>query len=370
MVDAAGAQEQECLEEGMGQQVEQPRRPAADAQGQHHEAKLADRRISQHLLVIGLDHRDRRRDEQRDPAGVGDEKEHVAGEQREKPPDQVNPRRHHGRRVNQGRDRRRTGHGVGQPDVKRKLGAFPDAAGENPQARQGQHPERDLARLAGGVVRLDLMGLPDRRAGRRRRRSARLTRFKSPGCTAQALVDFLKAERAQAGPEQAQAHQHADVADPVDDERLVGRVAVDFLLVPEADQQVRADADQLPEDEDHEDVARGDQAEHREAKEREIGEEPRITRVVVHVAHRVDVDQGRDERDHEEHDDAQIVDRDSQGNRPGRARWCRPVPAAAPPPQNHPVDTAGPDERLVVSVSPRPPPPCSAAAPCSGCAAA
>ena len=64
VVDAAGAQEQECLEKGMRQQVEQPRRPAADAQAQHHEAKLADRRISEHLLVIGLDHRDRRGDEQ------------------------------------------------------------------------------------------------------------------------------------------------------------------------------------------------------------------------------------------------------------------------------------------------------------------
>ena len=167
----------------------------------------------------------------------------------------------------------------------------------------------------------------------------RVTSMQISRRTAQALVDFLKAERAQAGPEQAQPHQHADVADPVDDERLVGRVAVDLLLVPEADQQVRADADQLPEHEDHEDVARGDQAEHREAKERQIGEKSRITRVVVHVAHRVDVDQGRDERDHEEHHRAQVVDGDAQGNRQagrrigGRlpespSRHCRTRPAA------------------------------------------
>ncbi len=82
--------------------------------------------------------------------------------------------------------------------------------------------------------------------------------------------------------------------------------------------------------------ARGDQAEHREAKERQIGEKPRITRVVVHVAHRVDVDQGRDERDHEEHHDAQIVDRNAQGNRQvglggGRADISAVVAAAAPP---------------------------------------
>ena len=98
----------------------------------------------------------------RDPAGVGDIEEHVAGEQREKPPDQVDPRRHHGRRVDQGRNRRRTGHGVRQPDVERKLGAFAHAAGENPQARQRQHPERNLARLPGDIVHSRLDGSPDR----------------------------------------------------------------------------------------------------------------------------------------------------------------------------------------------------------------
>ena len=77
VIDAAGAEEQEGLEEGVRDQVEQPRHPAADAQAEHHEAELADRRVGQHLLVIGLDHRDRRGDEQGDPAGVGDVEEHV-----------------------------------------------------------------------------------------------------------------------------------------------------------------------------------------------------------------------------------------------------------------------------------------------------
>ena len=71
----------------------------------------------------------------------------------------------------------------------------------------------------------------------------------------------------------------------------------------------------------------------------------------MHVAHRIDVDQGRDERDHEEHDDAQIVDRDSQRNRQvGLARGDdagRSCAGGRRTPQDHPVDIARPDERLV-----------------------
>ena len=72
VINAAGAQEQKGLEERMGDQVKEPGRPAADPQAEHHESELADRRISKHFLVVGLHHRDRRRDEQRDPAGVRD----------------------------------------------------------------------------------------------------------------------------------------------------------------------------------------------------------------------------------------------------------------------------------------------------------
>ena len=51
--DAAGAEEEQGLEERVREQVEQARRPAADAQGEHHVAELADRRVGQHLLDVG-----------------------------------------------------------------------------------------------------------------------------------------------------------------------------------------------------------------------------------------------------------------------------------------------------------------------------
>ena len=64
--DAAGAEEQQRLEEGVREQVQQARDPAADAEREHHEAELADRRIGQHLLDVGGDDGDGRGDEQRD----------------------------------------------------------------------------------------------------------------------------------------------------------------------------------------------------------------------------------------------------------------------------------------------------------------
>ena len=69
-----------------------------------------------------------------------------------------------------------------------------------------------------------------------------------------------------------------------------------------------------------------------------------IARVVVHVAHRVDVDQGRDERDHQEHDDGQVVDVDGQRDRQAPGASCRPVPTClrrARPSRSSPSRPAG-----------------------------
>ena len=78
----AGAQEQQALEERVREQVEQAGHPAADAQGQHHVAELADGRIGQHALDVDGRDRDRRRDEQRDAADVRDHQQHFGREHR------------------------------------------------------------------------------------------------------------------------------------------------------------------------------------------------------------------------------------------------------------------------------------------------
>ena len=86
--------------------------------------------------------------------------------------------------------------------------------------------------------------------------------------------DLLEVEGADVGPDDQQADDEAGVADAVGDERLVGGVGGAGPLVVEADQQVRADADQLPAHENLEQIVGQHQVEHREAEQRQEHEEP------------------------------------------------------------------------------------------------
>ena len=61
MDDRSGAQEQECLEEGMSDHVEHGGHVGTAAHGQEHVAQLADRGVGQHLLDITLGYGDGRR---------------------------------------------------------------------------------------------------------------------------------------------------------------------------------------------------------------------------------------------------------------------------------------------------------------------
>ena len=70
---AAGAEEQERLEESVGQQVEGGRHVGADAQRGEHVAELRDGRVGQHLLDVVLRQRDRGGEQRREGADEGDE---------------------------------------------------------------------------------------------------------------------------------------------------------------------------------------------------------------------------------------------------------------------------------------------------------
>ena len=72
----------------------------------------------------------------------------------------------------------------------------------------------------------------------------------------------------------------------------------DFFSVPEADQQVRAEADALPADEHHEEVRAEHEHEHERGEEIQVREVARELGIglVVHVGGRVDVNQRADAR--------------------------------------------------------------------------
>jgi hypothetical protein len=117
--------------------------------------------------------------------------------------------------------------------------------------------------------------------------------------------------RAEVRQHQADAQHEAEVADPVDQERL--HVGVDGRRprVPEADQQVRHQAHRFPAEEQLQEVVGHHQHHHREGEQRDVGEEALVAVVVGHVADGVDVHHQRHEGDHAHHHRGQRVDQEA-----------------------------------------------------------
>ncbi len=223
--DHAGAEEEERLEGAVGQEVEHGGAAVTDGQGADHVAELADRRVGEHPLDVvlgdggqaGADHRDGRHhghDHQRGLGGREDGQE--AG-------DEVDTGGDHGRGVDQRRDRGGARHGVGEPGVQGELRGLARDTGEQEQ--------RDQCRVV---------------------ESAR-------GDGAQDLRDL---ERTGVGGEREQADQEGDVAELGDEEGLERGGAGRFGLPVVADQEVRADAHDLPADQQHHQVAGVDDEQH------------------------------------------------------------------------------------------------------------
>ena len=100
----------------------------------------------------------------------------------------------------------------------------------------------------------------------------------------------------------------AEIADAVDDESLDRRGVGGRLLVPEADEEIARQSDALPAEEHLNEVVGGHERQHREGEEREIREEARSMRILVHVADRIEMDERGDGVDDDEHHHGERVD--------------------------------------------------------------
>ena len=181
------------------------------------------------------------------------------------PRHQVHAGGDHRGRVDQRGDRRRAGHRVGQP-----------------------HVQRDLRRLAGGA---DEQQHADQAGGDRRRGAppAKAALMRSMSSVPSAKYSRNMPSRKPASPMRLVMNAFLPAA---------GLLRV---LEPEADQQVRGQADALPADEQHQQRAAEHQQQHEEQEQVQVGEEARVALVVVHVAGRVDVDQRADAGDDQRH---------------------------------------------------------------------
>ena len=80
------------------------------------------------------------------------------------------------------------------------------------------------------------------------------------------------------------------------------------VVEPEADQQVRGEADAFPADEEDQQRAAQHEQQHEEQEQVQVGEEAAEALVVRHVADRVDVDHRADAGDDQHHDRGQAVE--------------------------------------------------------------
>ena len=120
--------------------------------------------------------------------------------------------------------------------------------------------------------------------------------------------DGFEVDRTHQHEDRKDAEQKAEIADPVDHESLDRRCVGRRLLVPEADQQVAHETDAFPAEEQLDQIVGGHQHQHREGEQRQIAEEPRPVRILVHVADRIEMHERRNRVDHDQHDGRQRVD--------------------------------------------------------------
>ena len=130
------------LEEGVRQEVEDARAEGPDAAGEEHVAELAHRRVGEHALDVVLDEADRGGEDRRRGAHDRDRRHRVrrVSVDRGGAGDHVDAGGHHRGRVDQRGDRRRALHRVGQPDVQRDLRALAGGADEEQQPDERERP--------------------------------------------------------------------------------------------------------------------------------------------------------------------------------------------------------------------------------------
>ena len=284
----AGAEEEERLEERVGQQQVHALAVGADAHRREHVADLAHGGVGDDPLDVGLHHRDHARHQERREA---EDRHHVVHggrvfEDHVRARDEVDAGRHHRRGVDERRDRGGAFHRVGKPCLERELRRLRDGA--------HQQAERDQVGV-GRAVRPRLMGREHH------------------------------GEVGGAGVAHHEEHgdRDADVADGVHHERLLGCLHRLGALVPEPDQQVGREPHQAPAGEEQREVGRHHQQQHREQEHVQVGEEPAFLGVAVQVADRVEHDQGADAGDDQHLGHRQLIDLDRQRDLEAAARWPR-----------------------------------------------
>ena len=270
VINNARGHEQRRLEGGMVDDMEHRRHRrqlGVQAEQQRDQTQMADGGVGQQSFQVVLEQCRQRAPQQRRHAGQRDQVEPQVGsrQHRVEPGQQKHPRLDHGGGMQVSAYWRRRRHGMGQPEVERKLGAF----GENAQQHQAQN-HRVEAAGADGVA-----------TGQR---------------LAQGVAAHHLADQQHPG-EQRQAAQAGDR------ERHARPLPGAAVVRPETDQQERAEAGELPEHHQQQQVVTGHHPQHGAHEEQQVGVKPPGFFIGGQVVARVQNNQQADaQHQHGEHE--------------------------------------------------------------------
>ena len=176
--------------------------------------------------------------------------------------------------MDQRADRCRAFHGVGQPHVERELRRLAHGSQQQQDGRGGGDAAAQLAGVGGGE-------------------------------------GIGHAEAAHIDPQEQDAHQQPDVADAGHHESLLRGLSGAGVFEPEPDQQVGAQAHQLPRDVQQQEVVSQRQGQHRRHEQGLPGKVPAEARIALHVLQRIQLDAQGDEGDQTQEHHRQRVDDDA-----------------------------------------------------------
>ena len=132
--DGAGAEEQRGLEERVHGHVHERELRVAEAERAAHDAEVREGRVGEGLLDVRLGEGAEAGERGHAGAGDRDELQDLGGEQEAHAGHEVDAGGDHRRGVDERGDRRRAGHGVGEPDVERELGGLAEEAAHEQRA--------------------------------------------------------------------------------------------------------------------------------------------------------------------------------------------------------------------------------------------
>lgn len=271
MDDDARGEEEDRFERTVRDQVEDRCAPVADCQGARHVAELADGRVGEDAFDVVLGEGGEPGPDHRDGGHHGEDDERRAGgrEDGQQTGHEVDADGDHRRGVDERGDGGGAYHRVGQPGVQGELRRLARDAREEQQGDDG------------GVV-------------------------ESAG--ADGGQDFRDPEAAGVGGEREQTDQEGDVAELGDQEGLEGGCSGLGCLPVVADEEVRADAHDLPADQEHHQVAGVDDQEHRGGEEGDEGRVGGVAGVVAEVGGGVELYAGGDDGDEDGDQNGEAVE--------------------------------------------------------------